>query len=128
MLDEEADEPLMRAERRAMDAQRRLVRVVLVAVGETKLGGHGEIHLVGRQREFAANDTPDLHVNLWPVERRFVRHFHERNLGINQNLPDQILRLFPKRRFVDELGVVAGQTRRIVRAETHDVFLDAEEF
>jgi hypothetical protein len=26
MLDEEADEPLMRAERRAMDAQRRLVR------------------------------------------------------------------------------------------------------
>jgi hypothetical protein len=32
MLDEEADEPLMRAERRAMDAERRLVRVVLVTV------------------------------------------------------------------------------------------------
>ena len=32
MLDEKADEPLMRAERRAMDAERRLVRVVLVTV------------------------------------------------------------------------------------------------
>jgi hypothetical protein len=32
MLDEETDETLMRAERRAMDAQRRLVRVVLVTV------------------------------------------------------------------------------------------------
>lgn len=34
-----ADEPLMRAERRAMDAERRLVRVVLVAVGQAELGG-----------------------------------------------------------------------------------------
>ena len=38
MLDEEADEPLVRAERRAMDAERRLVRVVLVAVDEAEAG------------------------------------------------------------------------------------------
>jgi len=44
----------MRAERRAMDAQRRLVRVVLVAVSQAELGGHGEVHLVGGDGEFAA--------------------------------------------------------------------------
>ena len=36
MLDEEADEPLVRAQRRAMDAQRRLVRVVLVAIDQAE--------------------------------------------------------------------------------------------
>ena len=45
----------MRAERRAMDAERRLVRVVLVAVGQAELGGHGEVHLVGGDGEFAAD-------------------------------------------------------------------------
>ena len=64
MFDEKADEPLMRAERRAMDAQRRLVRVVLVAVGQAELGGHGEVHLVGGDGEFAANGARHLHVNL----------------------------------------------------------------
>ena len=32
---------------------------------------------------------------------------------------------FHKLRFVDEF-LVAGQSRRVVRAETHDIFLDAE--
>ena len=52
----------------------------LVAIDQAELRGHGEIHLVGRQREFAADDAPDLHVNLRPVKRRFVRHFDVRNL------------------------------------------------
>ena len=52
-----------------------LFGVVLVAIDEAEPRGHGEVHLVGRQREFAADDAPDLHVNLRAVERRFVRHF-----------------------------------------------------
>ena len=36
MLDEKADEPFVRAQRRAMDAQRRLVRVVLVAIDQAE--------------------------------------------------------------------------------------------
>ena len=35
-LDEETDEPLMRAERRAMNAQRRLERIVAVAISHAK--------------------------------------------------------------------------------------------
>ena len=123
MLDQEADEAFVRAERRAMDAERRLVRVVLVTIDEAELGGHGEVHLVGRQREFAADDTPDLHVNLRPVERRFVRHLHVVDLRINQHLPDHVLGLLPERGFVD---VFLAQAFRRRRAEAHDVFLDAE--
>jgi len=54
VLDEEADEAFVRAQRRAMDAERGLLRVVAVAVGEAELGGHGEIDLVGGDGEFAA--------------------------------------------------------------------------
>ena len=36
MLDEKADEPLVRAQRRAMNAQRRLLRVVLVAIDQAE--------------------------------------------------------------------------------------------
>ena len=36
MLDQEADEPLVRAQRRAMDAQRRLLGVVLVAIDQAE--------------------------------------------------------------------------------------------
>jgi hypothetical protein len=42
MLDEETDEACVRAERRAVDAERRLVRVVAVAVGEAELGGEAK--------------------------------------------------------------------------------------
>ncbi len=116
----------MRAEWRAMDAQRRLLRVVAVAIFQAELRGHGEIHLIRRQRELAADDAPHLHVNLRAVERRLVRHFHVGNFRINQNFADQIFRLLPQFRFVDELRVVAGQSRRIVSAEAHHIFFDAE--
>ena len=40
-MTDSADKPLMRAERRAMDAERRLVRVVLVAVGQAEVLADG---------------------------------------------------------------------------------------
>ena len=47
MLDEEADETLVRAERRAMDAERCCFGVVAGLVDEAEPGRHGEVDLVG---------------------------------------------------------------------------------
>ena len=84
----------MRAQRRAMDAQRRLVRVVLVAVGQAELGGHGEVHLVGGDGEFAADGAPHLHVNLRPVERRLVGDLHVVDAGFDQHLAHRMTTCF----------------------------------
>ena len=127
LLDQEADEPLVRAERRTMDAQRGFFGVIFVAIDQTEPFRHGEIHLVGRQGEFATDDAPDLHVNLGAVKRRFVRHFDIIDAGLFERVTDHILGLDPEFRFVDELGVVAREARGIVRAEAHDVFFDAED-
>src|SRR6266566_1903623 len=101
MLDEKADEPFVRAQRRAMDAERRFLRVVAILIDKAKTLGHGEVHLIGRQREFAADDAPDLHVNLRAVKRRFVRDFLVGNLRINQYPPDHVFGLLPEHGFVD---------------------------
>ena len=86
MLDEKADETLVRAERRAMDAERGLVGVVAVLVDQTETRGHGEVDLVGGDGEFAADGAPDLHVDLRSVERGFVRHFDVVDAGILENV------------------------------------------
>ena len=75
MLDQEADETLVRAERRAVDAERGLLGVVAVFVNEAEARGYGEIDLVGGDGEFAADRAPDLDVDLRAVEGGFVRHF-----------------------------------------------------
>jgi len=119
MLDEKADEPLVRAERRAMDAEGRLLGVVAVLIDEAELGGHGEIHLIGGEGEFAADDAPDLHVNLGTVEGGLVGHLHVVNLGINEHLPDHVLGLLPKRGLVD---VFFTEPFRRMRAERMTYF------
>jgi len=58
MLDEEADEGLARAQRRAVEVPRRLVRVVAVAIDQAETLGRGEIKLLGRQRESPAGQVP----------------------------------------------------------------------
>ena len=55
MLDQEADETLVRAERRAMNAERRLLGVVAVFVSEIETARLREIDLVGGDGEFAAD-------------------------------------------------------------------------
>src|SRR6516162_4796200 len=117
----------MGAKRRAMDAERSLFGVVAVAINKAKAFGHSKIDLVGRQCKFTAYHAPNLDVNLRAIKRRFVWHFNVVYFRIDESLPDHVFGLFPKLRFVDEFGVVAGQARRIVSAETHDVFLDAED-
>ena len=108
-----------------MDAQRRLVRVVLVAVGQAELGGHGEVHLVGGDGEFAADGAPHLHVDLRPVERRLVGDLHVVDAGFVQHLAHHVLGLFPKLRFID---VFLAQPFRRGGAEAHLIFFEAEDF
>ena len=50
MLDEETDKPLVCAERRAVDAERRLLGVIPVLVDQTKALRDGEVDLIGRER------------------------------------------------------------------------------
>ena len=124
VLDEEADEALVRAQRGAMDAERRLQRVVAVLVDEAELGGHGEVHLVGGDGELAADGAPHLHVDLRTVEGRLVGHLHVVDARLDQDVADHVLGLLPELRLVDELLAEAGG---IVRAEAHLILLDAED-
>ena len=125
MLDEEADEALVRAERRAMDAQRRLVGVVAVLIDEAEAGGHGEIDLVGGDGELAPDGAPDLHVDLRAVESGFVGDFDEVDAALDEDVAHHVFGLLPKLRLIHELLAELG---RIMRGEAHQIFIDAEDF
>ena len=75
MLDQEPDEPLVRAERGAMNAKRDLIDVVAILVAKIEPSRLGEIDLVGRDGKLAPDHAPGLYVNLRPVKSGFVRHF-----------------------------------------------------
>ena len=124
MLDQEADETFVRAERRAMNAERRLFGVVLVFVNEIEAARLREIDLVGRDGELAADRAPGLHVDLRSVERGFVRDLDKIDPGILEDVARHFFGLFPKLRFIDKLLSELG---RIVGGETHQIFLDPEE-
>ena len=91
MFDEEADEPLVRAERRAVNAEGGLLGVVAVFVNKIKAARLSEIDLVGGDGEFAADYAPNLDINLWPIKSRFVLHLNIRNVRFDQNIPYHFL-------------------------------------
>ena len=124
MLDQKADEPLVRAERRAMDAERRLLDVIAIFVAKIETARHREIDLVGGDGEFAPDRAPHLHVDLRSVKRGFVRHFDIVDSGMLQNVAHHVLGLDPKLRFIDKF---LAELRRIVRGEAHEIFLDPED-
>src|ERR1051326_1917424 len=101
----------MRAERRAMNANRNFLSVVLVFVAKVKASRLREIDLVGRNRKLAADDAPNLDVNLRSVECRLVGHLDVINAGILENVARHVLGLLPKLGLVDEL---LSEFRRIV--------------
>src|SRR6266851_6200299 len=124
MLDQESDEPFVRAERRAMNAERNLLGVIAVFVNKIEATGLREIHLIGRDAKLTADRAPCLHVDLWPVKRGFVRYFDKVDAGIFENFSSHHFGLFPKFWFIDKL---LSELRGIVRGETHQIFLDPEE-
>src|SRR5215831_542871 len=127
MLDEKPNEPLVRSQRRAMDAKRSLFGIVAVAINQPKAFRYGEIHLIGRQGELAPNDAPHLYVNFRAVKCRFVGHLNIIDAGVLERVADHVFGLLPKLGLIYEFRIVSGEARGIVRAETHDVFLDAED-
>ena len=82
MLNQESDEPLVRAERRAMDADRDLVDVVLVFVAQIEIARLREIDLVRRDRKLAPDHAPCLHVDLRSIKRGLVRHLDVVDAGV----------------------------------------------
>ena len=82
MLDQESDETFVRAERRAMNADRNLVGVVAVLIAKIETARLREIDLVGRDGKLASDHAPRLHVDLRSVKGRFVRHFDVIDSGI----------------------------------------------
>src|SRR4051795_7569135 len=96
MFDEETDETLVRAERRAMDAERNLVNIIAVAINKIEPARLRKIDLVGCDGEFAADHAPDLHIDLRTVERRLVGHFDIIDTGILENIARHFFGLFPK--------------------------------
>src|SRR6266404_48779 len=124
MLDQEADETFVRAERRTMNAKWSLFGVVAVFVNEIETSRLREIDLIGRDRKLAPDRAPGLHVDLRAVKRRFVSYFDKVDPGILEHVPCHYFRLFPKLRFIDKL---LSELRGIVCREAHQIFLDPEE-
>src|ERR1051326_1460134 len=86
MFDQETNEPFMRAERRAVNADRDIVDVITVFIAKTKISRLREIHLVRGECELASDHAPDLHVDFRAVKRRFVRHLDVFNPGTLQDI------------------------------------------
>src|SRR5207249_10903087 len=124
MLDQEPDESLVRAERGAMNAEGDLIDVVTIFVAKIESPRLREIDLVGRNGKLASNRTPGLDIDLRPVKGRFIRDFDKVDSGILQHVARHRLSLFPKLRFIDKFLSELG---RIMRRETHQIFLDPEE-
>src|SRR2546428_11055416 len=107
-----------------MNAKRRLLGVVAVPVSEIESAWLREVDLVGGDAELATNRAPGLHVDLWTIKRRLVRHFDKIDSGILEDTACHFLGFFPKLRFINKL---LAQFRRIVSREAHQIFLDPEE-
>ena len=124
MLDQKADETLMCAERRAVDAERGLEGVVAILVGEIEARRDGEVDLVGGDGKFAADGAPNLNVDLRAVESGFVRHLDIVDAAALKDTANHVLSLEPEFGLVD---VFLAKLGRIVGGETHHVFVDAED-
>ena len=124
VLDEEADEALVRAKRRAVDAKRRGLGVLAGFIDETEARGDGEIDLVGGEGELLADDIPNLDVDLRPVERTFVGHFDKRRAAGDEDIADHLLGLDPQLGVIDEF---LPEFLRVVGAEAELVTVDAED-
>ena len=123
MFNQKSDEPLVRAKRGAVDAQRNLRCVLAGFVFKAEALGHGEVHLIGGDGKFTTGDAVDLHVDLRSVERRLVRHLLEVDAGFYEDVAHHVFGLLPQLRLVD---VLVAKPIRAVGAEAHAVFLEAE--
>ena len=123
VLDQKGDEPLVCAQRGAVNAERSLCGVFARLVLEAEALGHGKVHLVRGDGELPAGDAVHLHIDLWPVKRGLVLYFHKINARLDENFANHVLSLQPQLRFVD---VFVAEPFGAVRAEAHAEFLKPE--
>src|SRR6266446_10337263 len=114
MFDQKSDETLMRAKRRAMNADRRLLGVVAIFVNQIEPARLREIDLVGRNRKLTTDYAPSLDVDLRSIKRGLVGHFDVIDPGILEHVARHHFGLLPKLRFIDKLLSELG---RVVRGE-----------
>ena len=113
----------MGSERRAVDAERSFLQIIAILIDQAESLRHGKIYLVGGNGEFTPDRAPHLHVDLWSVERGFVRHLNIVDSGAIENVTDHFLRLDPELRLTNKFLAELGG---IVRREAHEIFLDTE--
>src|ERR1043165_4526395 len=102
MFDKEADETFVGAERRGMNAKRDSLGVIAVLVAQVESARLGEVDLIGGDGELAPDCTPNLDVNLWPIEGSFVRHFDIVDARPLQDITGHLFGLLPKLRLIDK--------------------------
>src|SRR6266576_3622167 len=124
MLDQKSDETFVRAKRCAMNTDRNLVDVVAVFITKIETTRLRKIDLVRCDGKLTSDHAPGLHVDLWPVKGSFVRHFDIVDPRVLQNVARHFLGLFPKLGLINKL---LAELARIVRRETHQIFVDSEE-
>ena len=73
MFDQESDEPFVRAERRAMNAQWRFFGIIFVAIFQAERRGHGEVHLATSIARKVLNSIlfPRLNNGIWNYRPAF---------------------------------------------------------
>src|SRR5438067_4802802 len=102
MLDQKSDEPLVRSQWRAMNADRDLLAVIAVLISKIKAAWLREINLVRGDRKFAPDHAPCLHINFRTVKGCFIRHFDIVNSGVLQNAARHFFGFFPKLWFINK--------------------------
>ena len=74
VLDEQGDEALVGAQRRAVDDVRAVAAVIRAHIGQVEALGHDQIELVGGGGLLPPHHVPDLEIHLGPVKRRLAPH------------------------------------------------------
>ena len=125
MFDEETDEPLVRAQRRAVDAERRLLGVVLVAVDQAEpFGTAKSTWFVARVNSLpmALQTCTSFSGRRTRPRRRPRRSGSSNGSRTSRTMSSVCFHNSGSSTYLH----FSSPARRIVRAETHHVFLDAE--
>ena len=72
MFDQEADKAFMSTEWSTVNTERGLASSIFVDIFKFEAACLSKVYLVCGKGEFTTNCTPDLYINLWPIESSFV--------------------------------------------------------
>ena len=123
MFNQKTDESLVRAQRRAMNAERRRLGIVARPIHQPEPFRHGEVDLVGGNGELAPDRAPHLHIDLRSVEGGFIGHLDIIDAAALQNPTHHRFGPQPEFRLIDKF---LTELRRVVGRKAHEIFVDPE--